>query len=241
MTTSLVADAVQDTTPKRANLVARLKRLKDAQNRSGAAFGERQSEKRRQERQAEAAEELAPGSELARQMDNLMRLLFPLVRQCGWTKEDVKIVRSVRTVADAVAMSKTLEQAIAREYLRAPTPEEWLAMRVQKEDERKESERQRLREEAQARAAAVLDNMIQGLPVLAEDKPWVASMLEIIPEADRARVRAGWLERFGDTSITLESDRIREANQFLLAQAQEADLNRFESAQKENRKHIKAR
>lgn len=219
----------------RGSLLARVERMIQIQRSAGMQTHDRQGDRRREAQRRDEANALMPEAEIERLKDDLKRLMFPLVRHAGWTKEDVSIVMRIDKVSDAVAMVRTLEDALYREGLSAPSKEAWMSMRLSREQEVQVRTRKTMREEAMAREMTTLDNMLKGLPFHPEDRVWAVSMFEIVPDNERDAVRQSWMTQYQDTSLSRESDRYREANLLLLKAAKNADAARYQATAKKIR------
>lgn len=219
----------------RGSLLDRIERMMKIQRSAGMQTHDRQSDQRRDAQRKEAADSLMPETELERLKDDLKRLMFPLVRHAGWAKEDVSIVMRIDKVSDALAMIRTLEDALYREGLSAPSKEAWMSMRLNREQEVQARTRKEMREAARAREMETLDVMLKGLPFHPDDRAWAVSMFEIVPEHERDEVRKTWMSQYQDPSLQRESDRYREANLILLKAAKASDAARYQATAKKNR------
>lgn len=210
--------------------LAKLSGIKKAQGIAGATTGGRVAEKQREQAIAATLDEMTPRTEIDALIDDMRRLLYTLVKEGGWTHDDVELCSSITDPSAAKAMISTLHGALELQSLTPLPHEDWIAIKVAMKFEEDQRQQARLKEASKQAAQAHIKKVLKDMEVHEGEAEWAAEMMEIIPEDRREIVRQQWINKYEDPLIEMESERYRNANLVLLHAAMKANPEKFKEA-----------
>lgn len=210
--------------------LSKLSGIKKLQGAVGASSKGRVAEARREQDIASRLDAMTPTGGIDLLIDDMRRLLYTLVKEGGWTKEDVDILATIDDPDAAKAMITTLHGALEHQGLQPMTQEAWMAMKLVMITEDEMKKQAELRQASKNAARKHMLSMVEGMAIHEGELEWAAEMMDIIAPEDRGDVRAQWNIKYNDSTVGMESDRYRNANLVLLNAAMAANPDKFKAA-----------